>query len=188
MSCRTSAVPAASESEAHRRADDLYARFHTPVLRYCRGQLRSQQEAEDAAQNTFLRAFVALKKGVTPEYEVAWLYRIAHNVCMTRRLSATRRSRVESAQGLDDVARTVSAPELERPEEVGHLGDALSELPEHFRRAILLREWQGLSYAEIAEALGATIPAVETLIFRARRALAEALRPQEPELEPLLAA
>src|SRR5438132_10028829 len=163
--------------DAHARTVDLYARFSAPVLRYCRHQLPLAQEAEDALQTTFLRAFVALRKGVKPDFEVAWLYRIAHNVCLSRRLAATRRARVEFAHDLDGLSHRLRALEHDQPEEIRELGDALSGLPENLRRAILLREWQGLSYAEIAEALGTSIPAVETLIFRARRALAEALRP-----------
>ena len=100
------------EVSAAARATDLYERFRRPVYRYCRAQLRSTQEAEDALQNTFLRAFTALQDGVSPEFEVAWLYRIAHNVCLSRRLAAARRSRVESARNLDGLEHILHAPSL----------------------------------------------------------------------------
>jgi hypothetical protein len=64
------------------------------------------------------------------------------------------------------------------PARLAGLEHALSQLPENQRRAILLREWQGLSYADIAEQLGTTVAAVETLIFRARRGLSERLEPK----------
>src|SRR5207237_7645600 len=70
----------------------------------------------------------------------------------------------------------LAAPDAESARvELAGLDDALASMPENLRRAILLREWQGLSYAEIADALELSQSAVETLIFRARRYLANAL-------------
>src|SRR5262249_14475028 len=100
--------------------------------------------------------------------------KIAHNVCLSRRMGETRRARVEAPDDLQLVEERVAAPPTAHDELVG-LGDALASLPENLRRAILLREWQGLSYAELAESLGISHSAVETLIFRARRRLAETL-------------
>jgi RNA polymerase sigma factor (sigma-70 family) len=139
--------------------------------------LRSREEAEDATQTTFLNAFRGLQRGVTPELEQAWLYKIAENVCLSRARSAVRRLRVESPVDLDPLHESVAAPQRGRDELHG-IQDALAALPEQQRRAILLREWQGLSYAEIATELGISQGAVETLIFRARRSLARALEGQ----------
>src|SRR6478752_7030559 len=163
-----------SSAEAH--AANLYERYRSPVYRYCHNRLRTADEAEDAVQSTFLRAFTALQKGVVPECEVAWLYRIAHNVCLSRRLSAARRASVERPHDLEELSDRLAGPERERPEEIGGLTDALAGMPERLRRVILLREWQGLSYAEIAEALEVSVSAVETLVFRGRRHLAKALK------------
>jgi RNA polymerase sigma factor (sigma-70 family) len=123
-------------------------------------------------QSTFLNAHRALQRGVTPESELAWLLKIAHNVCLTRRRSTRRRGRVEAAHDLESMQDYLPAPPREAPEELIRLTDALEDLPDSQRRAILLREWQGLSYAEIARELKLTQSAVETLIFRARRSLA----------------
>jgi RNA polymerase sigma factor (sigma-70 family) len=171
--------------EADAWASSLYERYRAPILRYCRGRLTSADEAEDAVQNTFLRAFCALRKGVRPDFEAAWLFKIAHNVCLSRRLGETRRLRIELRNGLDGIEERVASPERETPDELRCLGDALAEMPDNLRRVILLREWQGLSYAEIAETLGVSVSAVESSIFRARRYLAETLR---PPVEPLIAA
>jgi RNA polymerase sigma-70 factor (ECF subfamily) len=173
---------------AETRTSDLYQRFYGPVYRYCCTRLRSRDEAEDAVQATFLRVFTALQRGVRPECEAAWLYTIAHNVCLSRRLRSARRASVERPHDLHDLADRLAAREHERPEELDRLGDALAEMPERARRAILLREWQGLSYAEIAESLGVSLSAVETLIFRARRHLANALAPADSRLELAAAA
>jgi RNA polymerase sigma factor (sigma-70 family) len=158
----------------------LYDSYRSLVFKYCFARLRSREEADDAVQNTFLRAYTALRRGIRPENEGAWLYKIAHNVCLSRRAAEARRTRVESAQDFDDVIDIVPAPEHDEPDEVDRLGCALASLPASLRQVILLREWQGLSYGEIADMLHVSHSAVETRIFRARRALAQALRP-EPE-------
>jgi RNA polymerase sigma factor (sigma-70 family) len=149
-------------------------------------QLRSRDEAEDAVQSTFLNAHRALQRGVEPEAELAWLFKIAHNVCLTRRRSSRRRGRVESPSDLGAVQDVLPAPARESADELIRLTDALSHMPDNQRRAILLREWQGLSYHEIADELKLSQSAVETLIFRARRTLAANLE-VEPERVSTLA-
>ena len=152
----------------------LYAKYGNQLYRFCLARLRSREEAEDAVQNTFLRVHSALDKGVIPRFEAAWLYKIAHNVCLSRSEAAGRRARVETLQ--DFRSLDYAAPDVEHDELVG-LSDALGSMPKNLRDAILLREWQGLSYGEIAEAMGTSVSAVETLIFRARRQLAATLEP-----------
>jgi RNA polymerase sigma factor (sigma-70 family) len=137
-------------------------------------RLRSPEEAEDAMQSTFLRAFSAMQKGVEPDYEAAWLFKIAHNVCLSRSLASARRGRVEAPADLQAMQDEIGGPVRERDELI-RLDDALAEMPERLRTAFLLREWQGLSYQEIADRLEISHSAVETLIFRARKHLANAL-------------
>jgi len=165
----------------------LYDSYRNIVFRYCRRHLQSNDEADDAVQNTFLRAYTALRSGVRPENEGAWLFKIAHNVCLTRHVSEARRTRVEHGRSFDDVREFVAAPETEEREELAELDCALASMPAHLRQVILLREWQGLSYSEIAEALELSLANVETRIFRARRYLSRALRP-EPESEAVTVA
>ena len=158
----------------------LYERHATQIFRYCLHQLGSREEAEDAVQSTFLNAFRGVKRGVVPENESAWLFKIAENVCLSRRRSTWRRGRVESTADFDVVEELTPAPSRLADELLG-LQDVLEQMPESQRRAILLREWQGLSYREIAEELELSQTAVETLIFRARRSLAKGLeQPPEP--------
>jgi RNA polymerase sigma factor (sigma-70 family) len=156
------------------RASDLYERYAQRIFGYCLHRLGSREEAEDAVQTTFLNAFRGLSRGVVPESEAAWLFKIAENVCLSRHRASFRRRRVEAPADLRAVEETVAAPA--RPdEELIPLEDALADMPEAQRRALLLREWQGLSYREIAAELGVSQSAVETLIFRARRSLARRL-------------
>jgi RNA polymerase sigma factor (sigma-70 family) len=161
----------AAEGDETARLYDKYAR---QLYRYCLARLRSPEEAEDAVQNTFIRVHGALRKGTTPRFEAAWLYKIAHNVCLTRIEVRGRRAEHELSADLDDF--DVAAPETESDALIG-LEAALASMPKNLRDAILLREWQGLTYAEIADSLDTSVPAVETLIFRARRHLASALQP-----------
>jgi RNA polymerase sigma factor (sigma-70 family) len=151
----------------------LYGKYARQLYRYCLARLRSPEEAEDAVQNTFIRVHGALAKGTTPRFEAAWLYKIAHNVCLTRIETRSRRAEHELG-GLDEI--DVAAPETPHEALMG-LEAALASMPKNLRDAILLREWQGLTYAEIADSLDTSVPAVETLIFRARRHLASALQP-----------
>ncbi len=169
---------AAHVERAAREADatqDLYERYSGQIFGFCVNKLGSRDEAEDALQSTFLNAHRALQRGVTPEAELAWLFKIAHNVCLTRHRSTRRRGRVESPSDFAAVQDVMAAPPQESPEDLMRLTEALEHMPESQRRAILLREWQGLSYHEIADELKLSQSAVETLIFRARRTLASNL-------------
>jgi RNA polymerase sigma factor (sigma-70 family) len=160
-------------------AEELFNEHHRRIYAYCLRQLGSPEEAEDAVQATYLNACRSLMTGFEPDAAQAWLYKVAHNVCLTRRRSSYRRARLERPQDLQAVQDVVAAPTAPGDELFG-LEDALAGLPEQQRQAILLREWQGLSYREVASKLGLTQAAVETLIFRARRSLANALeRPAE---------
>ena len=159
---------------------DLYERYSAQLLGYCFHKLGSREEAEDAVQQTFLNAFRGLKRGIVPEAESAWLFKIAENVCLTRRRSSYRRGRVETPGDIQALQEYVAAPQQMGGDELMQLQRALVGMPATQRKAILLREWQGLSYREIADEMGLSQPAVETLIFRARRSLAEGLeRPEE---------
>src|SRR4051812_6688197 len=162
-------TPATAEAA---QAGLLYERYSSKILGFCRSRLRSPEEAEDAVQHTFLNAYRSLRTGTVPRAEAAWLYKIAENVCLERSRSAWRRSRIEVVS--DDGTVDGAAPEHSHDELTG-LADALAQLTPNQRRAILLREWQGLSYREIAAELAITDAAVETLLFRARRTLARKL-------------
>ena len=171
-----SAAPTFRESAATAEAAQaglLYERYARRILGYCRNRLASQEEVEDAVQHTFLNAYRSLSSGTVPRAEAAWLFKIAENVCRERRRSAWRRSRIEIVSD-DGLVGDEAAPERSHDELTG-IADALAELTPNQRRAILMREWQGLSYREIATELALTEAAVETLLFRARRSLARKL-------------
>jgi RNA polymerase sigma factor (sigma-70 family) len=163
------------KTEATEATATLFNRHYGRIRAYCLGQLRDSEEANDAAQSTFLYAFAALQRGVAPRNELPWLFTIAHNVCRTRRRSLRRRSRLESGVDLDSLSEIVGRDDTPR-DDLDRLGTSLAALPENQRKALLLREWRGLSYAEVAERMGLTESAVEAVLFRARRSLAQKLR------------
>jgi RNA polymerase sigma factor (sigma-70 family) len=171
-----SAAPTFRESAATDEAAQaglLYERYARQLQGFCRARLSSREEAEDAVQHTFLNAYRSLRKGTRPQAEAAWMFAIAANVCRERRRSAWRRSRIEVVSD-DGLVGECAAPEHSHEELTG-VADALAELTPNQRRAILMREWQGLSYREIADELSLSEGAVETLLFRARRSLASKL-------------
>ncbi|HWJ33243.1 MAG TPA: sigma-70 family RNA polymerase sigma factor [Gaiellaceae bacterium] len=161
----------AQRPRSDRAFERMYKRHVGDVYRYALAVMRNPADAEDVTQTTFLNAYRAYaEKGDRPEKPQNWLIAIAHNVCRQRfRQSARRPSEVAFE---DDIADTI-------PEETAPTGEdirrALGHLAFNQRAALVMRELEGRSYAEIAEILELSTSAVETLIFRARRALREQL-------------
>jgi RNA polymerase sigma-70 factor (ECF subfamily) len=152
----------------------LYERYYDRVFGYCLYQLGSREEAEDVAQTTFMWAFRGLRRGVVPRAEASWLFTIAQNACRARHRS---RGRKRAREVLSDPVQLadMSPAHAANTDDLMGLEDALARMPDQQRRAILLREWRGLSYKEIAAEMELSNAAVETLIFRARRSLADLL-------------
>jgi RNA polymerase sigma factor (sigma-70 family) len=176
-----SALWAASEARSPQDPSEsyaaaLYERHYAAVFRHCLKQLRRREDADDAVQTTFVYALLSLRRGVVPQTELAWLYTIASNVCSSNRRAATRRGPLAVAQDVDALHDVIPSPERNVPVNAADFRSALGSMPATQRNALLLREWQGLSYNEIADKLGLTQAATETLLFRARRTLAQKLQ------------
>jgi len=168
--------PVARPTDPAELTQYLYEHYGQRVFTFCYSRLRNREEAQDAAQTTFIYVLRSLQRGVEPEFELAWLLKIAFNVCRGTRRSSGRHSAVtQEIEDMDELAAPRPAG-YEESERLAALRDGLAHLPERQRRCILLREWQGLSYAEIADELGLSLGAVETLLFRARRNLASRLQ------------
>jgi RNA polymerase sigma factor (sigma-70 family) len=161
----------AQRPRSDRAFERLYRRHVGDVYRYALAVMRNPADAEDVTQTTFLNAYRSyVEKGNRPEKPQNWLIAIAHNVCRQRfRQSARRPSEVAFK---DDVADAIVEDETPSGEDIRR---ALSHLAFNQRAALVMRELEGRSYAEIAEILDVSTSAVETLIFRARRALREQL-------------
>ena len=156
----------------------LHDRYHERLLAYVRHMVRGHADAEDIVQDVFERAYGALRTG---EREIAvrpWLYRVAHNRCIdyVRRAPATPLQPDELLPGgIDPVV------EAERREDLRRLVADLHALPAPQRSALIIRELEGLSYAELSTALGVTVPAVKSLLVRARGGLAEAAEARDTD-------
>ena len=148
----------------------LYRRHVADVYHYALAVLRNPADAEDVTQTTFLNALRAYERGERPRVEQNWLIAIAHNVCRQRFRQSQRRPREVSLD--EDVADRIVDDEAPSADDIRR---ALGELAFNQRAALVMRELEGRSYADIAEILGVTVGAVETLLFRARRALREQL-------------
>jgi RNA polymerase sigma factor (sigma-70 family) len=148
----------------------LYRRHVADVYHYALAVLRNPADAEDVTQTTFLNALRAYERGERPRAEQNWLIAIAHNVCRQRFRQSQRRPREVSLD--EDVADRIVDDEAPSAEDIRR---ALGQLAFNQRAALVMRELEGRSYGDIAEILGVSTGAVETLLFRARRALREQL-------------
>src|SRR5437762_13647423 len=113
------AVPSLAEEPAATAIGELYERYAQQILSFCVQRLGNREEAEDATQSTFLNAFRGLQRGIVPEFESAWLYTIARNVCLTRQRSSWRRRRVETPGDLDALQNVLPARERDADELIG---------------------------------------------------------------------
>jgi RNA polymerase sigma-70 factor (ECF subfamily) len=164
----------------------LVERFRSRVFGLCYRMLGHRQDAEDAAQETFVRVLQNLHRWDSGRDFVPWLLAIAGNRCRTALAARKRRPAVEPAVELvaDDTPDQRPANQL--AEEV-HL--ALAELRPEYRQAFLLFHDHELSYPEIAEAMNVPLGTIKTWVHRARRELIDRLRRRDvlPQSVPSLA-
>lgn len=172
-------APLVDYSDPERAIEVLHREFSSRLFAYAMSMLRNREDAEDAVQTTFMNAYNSLTDGRIPRQEASWLFRIARNVCLNRIRTHTRKP-AGSLDGIDVASSRGVEDQLDQHLHAVALRVALERLPEQQRKAIVLRELQGASYAEIAEALDTTQGAVESLIFRARRQLATSIRSVAP--------
>ena len=150
----------------------IHDRYGARLLAYTRQMLRGGGDPEDALQDVFIRAYRALRSNNRPVTLRAWLYRIAHNRCIDelrrpRPLPSELAADAEPAFGCRAASRE-PAVVAERSAALARLVADVRTLPSQQRSALLMRELQGLSYEELASAMAISVPAVKSLLLRAR--------------------
>jgi len=166
--------------------DLLVVRYQHKVLKLIMRYVHDSVEAEDVAQEAFIRAYRALPSFRGDSAFYTWLYRIAINTAKNA-LVASRRRPIDYSidrQDGDDYAMQARLKDPETPEGLllteeiqNTVNSAIENLPEDLRTAIVLRELEGLSYEEIAKAMECPVGTVRSRIFRAREAIDRKLRP-----------
>jgi RNA polymerase sigma factor (sigma-70 family) len=154
----------------------IHDRYRQRLSAYARQMLGgSTTDADDAMQDVFLRAYGALRADGRPVTLRAWLYRVAHNRCIDHLRRPASQPTDELHEGNHTLAATTGDPIIaaEGREALRRLVADVRALPEQQRSALLMREMEGLTYVELAAALQVTVPAVKSLLVRARMGLVE---------------
>ncbi len=168
--------------------DLLFSRYQHKILNLVSRYLRDPQDVEDVTQEAFIKAFRALPRFRGESAFYTWLYRIAINTAKNHLVARGRRPPgvdvdMEDAEFMDgaDALRESESPEaaLERDELSAAIDLAISQLPDDLRSAVTLREFDGLSYEQIAHIMDCPVGTVRSRIFRARESI-------DAHIEPLL--
>lgn len=166
--------------------DLLVIKYQHRIIQLVNRYVKDPSEAQDVAQETFVKAYRALGgfRGESAFY--TWLYRIAINTAKNYLVARTRRSS-DYEVDIDDAESFENAPQLqglETPERllmsqeiVDTIKTAIEKLPEEMRVAFMLREFEGMSYEEIAEAMDCPVGTIRSRLFRAREAIDSKLTP-----------
>ncbi|MEZ6119034.1 MAG: sigma-70 family RNA polymerase sigma factor [Pirellulaceae bacterium] len=169
--------------------EELVRRYQNRLLHVLRNLVGSQQQAEDLAQDVFLRVYRARKNYEPTAKFATWLFTIANNVASNARRSRSRRKEVNvigdsgavAANPLEHMAEAASgampARQLDKVERAEMVKLAMESLNERQRMAVLLSKFEGMSYIDIAETMDLTVPAIKSLLSRARTNLRLALEP-----------
>lgn len=172
----------------HAAFEELVVRHQQGVINFIFRSVPDPAEAEDLAQNTFVQAWKARQRYQVSAKFTTWLFTIARNLTLNelRRRSRHEHESIDSPAGGGEMAaarqfedrESKSAPEHLLRREIEHrVAEAVADLPEAQRTAILLCQDEDVSYEEIAKVLGASLSATKSAIFRARETLKQRLKP-----------
>jgi RNA polymerase sigma-70 factor (ECF subfamily) len=166
--------------------ETLVRRYQSRILSLARGLTGNAADAEDLAQEVFVRVYRSLRKFRGESSFRTWLYAVAVNATRSHRSRRVRQQPVWGDSGADE--ETVFDPPDQTPDVESSLvrreaiERALLDLPAELREAVTMRDVHGLEYREIATVIGVPIGTVESRIFRARQRLRRALAPLKPDV------
>jgi len=171
--------------------EELVLRYQTRLISVLEHLVPSREQAEDLAQEVFLRVFRARKTYEPGARFSTWLFTIANNVASNALRSISRRREIHLDSGnsemkpLEQLAAAKSslmpARQLDNSERAELVRAAINQLNDRQRMALLLAKFEGLSYAEIADTMGMSVKAIKSLLSRARNNLRLALEPYMEE-------
>ena len=160
-----------------RGRDDAYEvlieRYRGRLLGFCQHMLRSREDAEDVLQEVYVAALRAMRGDERPIQVKPWFYKIARNRCLNH-MRRRNDIPVESMDSFERGSGESAADAVAGKERLREIVADVHELPEQQRSALILREFDALSYQQIAQAMDTTVPAVKSLLVRARVGLAAA--------------
>jgi RNA polymerase sigma-70 factor (ECF subfamily) len=173
--------------QGDKRAFDLLVmKYQHRIMKVLSRYMYDQHEVQDLAQEAFIKAYRALPNFRGDSAFYTWLYRIAINTAKNHLVAQGRRPPSEDIDAADaeqydgeSALKEYASPEREllKDEIQRVVADAINELPDDLKTAITLRELEGMSYEEIAEAMDCPIGTVRSRIFRAREAIDTKLKP-----------
>jgi RNA polymerase sigma-70 factor, ECF subfamily len=173
--------------QGDRRAFDLlFSRYQHKIVNLVGRYLRDSEDVQDVVQEAFIKAFRALPRFRGESAFYTWLYRIAINTAKNHIVARSRRPpgvdvEIDDAEHLDgaDALRDLENPEsaLARDELSAEIDSAIADLPDDLRSAVTLREFDGLTYEQIAEIMECPVGTVRSRIFRAREAIDRRIAP-----------
>jgi RNA polymerase sigma-70 factor, ECF subfamily len=155
---------------------ELYTRFRSRIYAYALRMVGDRERANDIFQETFTRIYQRREPERVVGNVSAYIFRTARNICLNTIRDAKPSTEVE------DFHQVVFQPSHENMELAQLVKTALELLPQHHREAFVLREYDGLSYQEIAEITGQTLASVKIHIFRAKEKLRKILSPYLEEV------
>ena len=160
-------------SEADLAFRALYGRYGKRIYAYALKVMRSDSRASDITHDVFMKLLMAIKDGAMIDNLAAYVMRITRNLC----INARRNNNMEYVEPdqVDPVDHAVETPEQRDMRE--HVLRAIDELPEVYREALVLQLYGGLSYAEICDVTGETLPTIRHRISRAKERLRKKLLP-----------
>ncbi len=166
--------------------DHLVRKYQNKIILLVNRYVKDPSEAQDVTQEAFIKAYRALGNFRGDSAFYTWLYRIAINTAKNYLVSRARRHS-EFEVDVTEAEQVYNAPqlkgldtpdqELHNDEIIAAISSAMDKLPEDMRNAIMLREFEGMSYEEIAHTMDCPVGTVRSRIFRAREAIDKKLQP-----------
>ena len=155
----------------------LYNRYRGPVYAFCAKMLLDREAAQDVMQEAFVRVYENRQRLLSAGSFKAYLFAIARNQCLNWLRRASRTAPLPEAGPSAPVAAGTPFADLLKAEQMALVNRFLATLSPEYREVLVLREYQNLSYDEIAAVTRNTVPSVKSQLFKARRKLGEYLQP-----------